>query len=136
MEKNITGSCHCGSVHFELKRKPKLVVNCHCDECKKRNGSVFSTYVAASENDLILTKGKTFLKKYEIENEGIKYFCSECGSPVYNINYRFPGLYMMFYGAFSQAFKFEPSFNVFCESKHNWVDAISNITSFKAAIER
>ena len=72
MEKNITGSCHCGSVHFELKNKPKLVVNCHCDECKKRNGSVFSTYVAVSENDLLLTKGKKFLKKYEIENEGIK----------------------------------------------------------------
>ena len=136
MKDSITGSCHCGAVTFELKNKPKLVVNCHCDECKKRNGSVFSTYMAVSEKDLLLTKGKDCLKQYEVENEGIKHFCSKCGSPVYNKNYRFPGLYMIFYGAFSNADNFEPAFNVFCESKHEWVDAISNITSFQAAIER
>ena len=136
MENKLTGSCHCGSVHFELKNNPKLVVNCHCDECKKRNGSAFSTYMAVSENDLMLTKGEEALKQYEVEEEGIKHFCAECGSPVYNKNYRFPGLYMVFYGAFAQAVDFKPAFNVFCESKHNWVDTINNIKSFQAAIER
>ncbi len=136
MESKIKGSCHCGSVQFELKNDQKLVVNCHCDECKKRNGSAFSTYIAVSENDLNLTEGEHSLIQYEVENEGIKYFCSECGSPIYNKNYRFPGLYMVFYGAFSQAVNFKPSFNVFCENKQNWVDTIKNITSFQGAIER
>ena len=136
MESKITGSCHCGSIQFELKNDPKLVVNCHCDACKKRNGSAFSTYVAVSENDLILTKGEHTLKQYEVENEGIKYFCSECGSPIYNKNYRFPGLYMIFYGVLSNAVNFNPVFNVFCESKHNWVDAINDIKSFQRSIER
>ena len=136
MENKLTGSCHCGAVQFELQNKPKLVVNCHCDECKKRNGSAFSTYIAVSENDLMLTKGKDALKQYEVEEEGIKHFCGECGSPVYNKNYRFPGLYMVFYGTFAPATDFKPAFNVFCESKHNWVDTIDNIKSFQAAIER
>lgn len=136
MENIITGSCHCGSVQFELNNDPKLVVNCHCDDCKKRNGSAFSTYIAVSENDLRLTEGEHTLKQYEVENEGIKYFCSKCGSPVYNKNYRFPGLYMLFYGAFTNAFNFNPVFNVFCESKHNWVDAINDIKSFQRSVER
>ena len=136
MENNITGTCHCGEVQFELKSDPKLVVNCHCNECKKRNGSAFSTYIAASEDDLNITKGERLLKKYEVESEGIKFFCSECGSPIYNKNYRYPGLYMIFYGTFSEVVKFEPSFNVFCENKHKWVDAINSITSFQAAIKR
>ena len=136
MESKITGSCHCGSVKFELKNDPKLVVNCHCDECKKRNGSVFSTYMAISENDLLLTEVEHTLKQYKVETEGIKHFCSNCGSPIYNKNYRFPGLYMMFYGVFSNAVNFNPVFNVFCESKHDWVDAINDISSFQGAIER
>lgn len=136
MENKITGSCHCGSVQFELKGNPKLTVNCHCDECKKRNGSAFSTYMAVSDGDFVLTKGELSLKKYEIKSVGIKYFCSECGSPIYNNNYRFPGLYMLFYGAFKQPENYKPSYNVFCESKHNWVDAISDITSFQKSIER
>ena len=136
MENKISGSCHCGTIQFELGSSPKLTVNCHCDECKKRNGSVFSTYMAVSEGDFILTRGGHSLNRYEIASEGIKYFCRECGSPIYNKNYRFPGLYMVFYGTFSQASNFKPAFNVFCESKHNWVDTISDITSFQAAIER
>jgi len=136
MENKITGSCYCGSVHFELNDNPKLTVNCHCDDCKKRNGSAFSTYMAVSEDDLMLTKGKSTLKQYEVESVGIKYFCSECGSPIYNKNYRFPGLYMMFYGAFSQPVSFAPSFNVFCSSKLDWVDTMSDITSFQASIEK
>ena len=92
--------------------------------------------MAVTENDFLVTKGRQLLKSYEIESEGIKYFCSECGSPIYNKNFRFPGLYMVFYGAFTQASKFKPAFNVFCESKHNWVDDISNTKSFKASIER
>lgn len=136
MENKITGSCYCGKIHFELNNKPKLVVNCHCNDCKKRNGTVFSTYIAVSENDLLLSKGENALKQYEAENIGIKYFCSECGSPVYNKNFRFPGLSLLFYGAFTKPTDFEPNFNVFCSTKHTWVDDIKNIQSFQGAIER
>lgn len=136
MKNEMTGSCHCGSIKFEITDKPKITVNCHCDECKKRNGSAFSTYIAVAEGDFVLTNGGHALKQYEITSEGIKYFCPECGSPIYNKNYRFPGLYMVFYGAFTQAKDYKPAFNVFCASKHDWVDAISDITSFQAAIER
>ncbi len=136
MENKLSGSCYCGSIHFELKKKPKLVVNCHCDECKKRNGSVFSTYLAVSEKDLLLTQGEDKLKQYEKADEGIKYFCADCGSPVYNKNYRYPGLYMVFYGVLGNPANFTPAFNVFCESKHDWVDSIGSLKSFPAGIER
>lgn len=92
--------------------------------------------MAVSDGDFVLTKGEHSLKKYEIKSVGIKYFCSECGSPIYNNNYRFPGLYMLFYGALKQPENYKPSYNVFCESKHKWVDTISDITSFQKAIER
>jgi hypothetical protein len=136
MENKVTGSCHCGLVRFELKDNPKFTVNCHCDDCKKRNGSAFSTYMGVAEEDLLLNEGENYLKKYKVENSGEKYFCSECGSPIFNKNYRIPGLYLLFYGAFSQPSNFTPSFNVFCSTKHDWVNDINNITSFPGSIER
>jgi len=136
MDKIVKGSCHCGKVNFELKGIPKLTVNCHCDDCKKRNGSAFSTYLGVAEKDLLITSGENYIKKYKVEGSGEKYFCSECGSPIYNKNYRIPGLYVVLYGAVSQPDKFTPSFNVFCSTKLEWVNDIKNITSFQESIER
>ena len=136
MENEITGSCHCGLVQFKLNDNPKLTVNCHCDDCKTRNGSAFSTYMGVAEKDLLITNGENYLKKYAVENSGEKYFCCECGSPIYNKNYRVPGLYMVFYGALSQPANFTPAFNVFCSSKHSWVNDINNIRSFQDSIEK
>lgn len=136
MENIVTGSCYCGKINFTINSRPKLVVNCHCDDCKKRNGTVFSTYIAVAENDLQLTQGESSLKQYEADNVGIKYFCSECGSPIFNKNFRLPGLSLLFYGAMSNPSEFEPSVNVFCSTKHEWVDSIKSIASFQESIER
>ena len=135
MENKITGSCHCGLVHFELNDNPKFIVNCHCDDCKKRNGSAFSTYAGVVEKDLLLIGGERYLKKYYVENSGEKYLCSECGSPIFNRNYRIPGMSLVFYGAFTQPSNFTPSFNVFCSTKPNWVNDINNIKSFSGSIK-
>jgi len=136
MDNHLAGSCHCGAVAFELTGKPKLVVNCHCDDCKKRNGSAFSTYIAVAADDLRLIRGEPLLKKYAVENVGIKYFCADCGSPLYNENFRYPGMYMVFYGSCAEQAKLEPAFNVFCESRHDWVNAIDGLRSFQQGIER
>lgn len=136
MDDKISGSCHCGLISFEIKCNPKITVNCHCDDCKKRNGSAFSTYAGVDESDLVFTDGKNYLKKYKVENSGEKYFCSECGSQIYNKNYRIPGLSLVFYGALSNPSKFTPSFNVFCSSKFSWVDDISKIKSFQESFQK
>jgi len=132
----LTGACHCGSVSFHLVNPARLVVNCHCDECKKRNGSAFSTYLAVAEQDLVFDKGRECLREYKIDGEGIKYFCGECGSPMYNRNFRFPGLYLVFYGAMNQAATYRPVFNVYCESRHDWVDTVGKLRSFRQGVEK
>lgn len=136
MDDKISGSCHCGLIGFEIKNNPKITVNCHCDDCKKRNGSAFSTYAGVDESDLVFTEGENYLKKYKVEDSGEKYFCSECGSQIYNKNYRIPGLFLVFYGALFHPFNFTPAFNVFCSSKFSWIDDISKIKSFQESIQK
>lgn len=136
MNTPIQGACHCNLVKFEINGEPKLVVNCHCDDCKKRNGSAYSTYMAVQQNELNILSGEDKISGYTIENIGEKHFCANCGSPLYNNNYRYPGLYMIFYGALKNSESLTPSFNVFCESKHKWVDNVTDIQSFQGPIER
>ena len=136
MDKKISGSCHCGMIGFEIRNNPKFIANCHCDDCKRRNGSAFSTYAGVEEGDLVFTEGEGYLKKYKVENSGEKYFCGECGSPIYNKNERIPGLVLVIYGALSQPSKFTPAFNVFCSSKLSWVDDISKMKSFPESVQK
>jgi len=63
MENTISGGCDCGVIGFEIKNDPKVTVNCHCDDCKRRNGSAFSTYAGVNEGDLVFSKGENHLKK-------------------------------------------------------------------------
>lgn len=136
MTKSITGACACGTLTYEITDKPRLIVNCHCNACRKRNGSAFSTYLAAAESGLHITQGEDSLKKYIVADEGEKYFCDVCGSPLFNKNYAYPDLLMVFYGSVDDNAKLKPLFNVFCESQHDWVNAVAKLKSFAQRMQK
>jgi len=136
MESEIQGSCHCGDVSFKVTGKPRIILNCHCDDCKKRNGGAFSKYLVVNESDLHVSKGNKSLASYSAEGKGEKYFCSNCGSPIYNKNARYPGIFMVFYGSINDQKQITPMFNVYCESMSGWVSALGKLKSFERGIER
>ena len=37
-----TGGCQCGAIRYEIREAPHLVYTCHCTECQRLTGSVFS----------------------------------------------------------------------------------------------
>ncbi len=136
MTKELLGACDCGAVHYKITGPVKLVVNCHCNSCRKRNGASYSTYCVVSQEDLDVVQGHESVETYEVEEIGKKQFCLKCGSPLYTINKRYPGLYMVHYGSLLEHGDLIPAFNIYCESKLPWVDAISRLKSFEKAIER
>ena len=136
MAKELSGSCDCEAIQYELTAPAKLVVNCHCNGCRKRNGSSYSTYCVVSQSDLKVVRGQEFLTTYENSEGGKKLFCSKCGSPLYKINPRYPGMLMVLYGSLSDSTNLTPSVNVYSENKLPWVESISSIKSFDKAIVR
>jgi hypothetical protein len=134
--KELLGGCDCGAVHYKITGSVKLVVNCHCNACRKRNGASYSTYCVVSQDDLNIVQGMKNIATYEVSENGKKQFCSKCGSPLYTINKRYPGLYMVHYGTLLDHSGLAPAFNIYCESKLPWVNAISYLKSFEKAIER
>jgi hypothetical protein len=89
-----------------------------------------------SQDDLKLSQGQESVVTYEESASGKKLFCLKCGSPIYNVNKKYPGLLMVHYGSLSKHSDMVPTFNIYCESKLSWVDTVSNIKSFAKSIER
>lgn len=73
-----SGSCHCGSVQFELSLPNGLeqLRRCDCSMCRRRGAIVASVPL----DGINIIKGGEFLSLYQFNTKTAKhYFCSNCG---------------------------------------------------------
>lgn len=127
------GQCKCGAVRYSVTAKLNRLVNCHCKRCREMNGTAFSSYVVVKSEDFALSQGEHLLQSFAVTERIKKHFCSNCGTPVYNSNpVRYPGLTMLYLGLLKDANELQPTINIFCESKLDWVDTLSLIESVNA----
>ncbi|KAF2224037.1 Mss4-like protein [Elsinoe ampelina] len=82
-----TGSCFCGAIQIEFTGEPQGKVLCHCRDCHKISGSVFSTNILVPKDSFKTTKGKpkTIAKKADSGKEITSYFCGDCGTTLYRL---------------------------------------------------
>lgn len=72
----ITGSCLCGDIHFETVAEPKGASMCHCSQCRKQSGGIWSSaYVA--DADLKITGP---VRWYAASPEAKRGSCARCGA--------------------------------------------------------
>lgn len=72
----IRGSCLCGDIRFETAAKPQGPSMCHCGQCRKQSGGIWSSaYVAQS--DLTITGPVSWFRASASAKRG---FCARCGS--------------------------------------------------------
>ncbi|MBC8184856.1 GFA family protein [candidate division KSB1 bacterium] len=133
--KSETGSCRCGGIAYKLNSEKKNVVNCHCNFCRSHSGAAFSSYVAVPYNSLKIIKGERLITEYTFQN-GKKHFCSICGTPLFNINNKYPNACMIYLGTLNDISNVVPRRNIWCESKLDWIDNISSIKSLGQGIGR
>lgn len=134
MPKELQGACGCGAVRFRIDGPVRAVVNCHCNTCRQRNGAAYSTYCVVPQADLVITTGEDSVSTYEVDGRGRKQFCLRCGSPLFNDNIRYPGMYMIYFGTLRGAEDLAPTLNVYCESKLAWVDSLAGMKSFEQGV--
>jgi hypothetical protein len=53
-----TAHCHCGSLHILCTGEPRKISMCHCDDCQRRTGSLFSIAVFYNA-DQITIRGRS-----------------------------------------------------------------------------
>jgi hypothetical protein len=80
----VRGSCLCGGVAWQARRPFRLMSHCHCSMCRKSHGTAFGTYVGASADGYALLQGEELIAQYQSSPQGVRRFCSRCGSIVPN----------------------------------------------------
>jgi hypothetical protein len=79
---NLSGSCLCGSVRYEITGTTKAFYHCHCSRCRKATGTGHASNILMTPESITWTAGEELLSRYKVP-EAIRFmttFCSICGS--------------------------------------------------------
>lgn len=122
------GKCGCGEIRLHFNQEDVSVINCHCEACRSHNGAAFTTYVIVQANGFELVDKHRLLRGYQ-EGSSHKYFCGNCGTPLYNTNDEYPSICLVYLGSLEQTEALNPNINVWCENQLDWVNAMAEIKS-------
>ena len=118
-----TASCRCGQLRASVTGEPVRVSVCHCLNCKKRSGSAFAAQARWPDEQVVIEgRSKTFEKIGDSGKRAIFHFCPDCGSEVHYEIEALPGLTAIPLGAFDDPFFLTPTFSVYENRKHDWVE--------------
>ncbi len=117
----LRGSCLCGKVRYEVQTAPKVMYACYCGMCRKASGSSFATNMLVERSGFEVVSGRALLKGFPSSPGEKRYFCTECGSPVYSQSDLRPGLVSVRCGTLDDDPGIVPSEHIHVGSKAPWV---------------
>lgn len=56
------GSCLCGAVTYQIDGPIGDIIQCHCQKCRKANGTAYATNAPIAKADFKLTSGQDVVK--------------------------------------------------------------------------
>lgn len=131
MKTKYSGRCLCGDVRYVAEGKPKIVAQCHCEECRRISGTGHTIGAMFSSSDVTVT-GMVNDFKYMSgqDSEVTRIFCANCGSPIYGTNTRAPGFLTLALGSMDDAKDLMVEVVVFARDKQHWDQLGQDVMSF------
>ncbi|WP_074824459.1 GFA family protein [Pragia fontium] len=118
----LKGSCLCGAVTYQLDQEIKQIVFCHCSKCRKATGTAFNSATAIHSDKFTLLTGKDKLKSFSSSPGVHRFFCSECGSPLYSARDGQPETYRLRIGTLDSTISPTEKIHIFTGSKAEWIE--------------
>lgn len=118
----IAGSCHCGSVRFNINRSLLSVRRCYCETCRKLSGGDYSSVARVARDRFILTSGAAQLASYESRPGKLRFYCAGCHSPIYVITDNEPEFLRVRTGLLDGSPQVEVTGHMWVSEKPSWVD--------------
>lgn len=124
-------NCHCGKVTLGCSGEPAKISLCHCFDCQRRTGSLFSVAAFYPRASVELMTGRTtaFRRSSASGFDVTFHFCPECGSNLWWETDRLPGLVGVAAGAFADRDFPMPEQAVWAEEKHHWLQLPADLPS-------
>lgn len=115
----IKGSCLCGKVRYEYNGDIKEIAMCHCSQCRQAQGGAFATN-SPVDSDKLHFSGKEFIKEFQSNENKVRAFCLNCGSPLYSALISLPTIKRLRIGTVKTNFICENKYHIFSTSKASW----------------
>ena len=81
-----TGGCLCGAIRYTISAPITELRACHCVHCQRASGSDGTVAAFVPRSGFKIDKGeaKRFTTKADSGRTLVRYFCADCGSPIYS----------------------------------------------------
>ena len=118
----LTGSCLCGAVRYSVSAPVSELRACHCTHCQKTSGAAGSVNAAIPSSAFKLTQGTP--KRYDAAAASgrtlYRFFCGDCGSPLYSQRATNPDLVMVRAGGFDNPEGMKIATHIWTKSARPW----------------
>lgn len=133
MSGNLTGQCLCGAVKYECTAAVGAAGYCHCDDCRRCTGSAFNVSVRLDAAAFYLVRGelKGFTKRADSGAELTRYFCSNCGSPIYTSSPSHPEFVFVKGGTVDDSTLVRPTHQAWVRSAVPWSRIDAKLQSYE-----
>ena len=118
----LESRCACGAVSVGVNGPIYSMFMCSCEDCQKASGTGHATVAIADPADVTIVGAiKSFARPAASGATFTRYFCPECGTPLYGKSSRAPDAIMLPVGLFgADAQWFVPNQLIFARSHREW----------------
>ena len=124
------GECLCGKIKYQIQGELEPIQICHCSQCRKAQGSAFVTNIPGKEVNFTVNEGSDLLKHFESSPGKYRFFCSNCGSPMFSKTNKVPGAVRIRAGTLEGDLLTRPAYHICFDSKANWFDVNDDLPKF------
>jgi hypothetical protein len=118
----LTGSCLCRAIRFEVSIPITELRACHCKNCQKTSGTAGSVNAMIPSSSLRITQGtpKRFTATADSGRILHRFFCGECGSPLFSRRELTPENTALRIGALDDAPPMTITAHIWTRSARSW----------------
>jgi hypothetical protein len=118
----IKGSCLCGQVTYEYQGEISELAICHCQQCKRAQGTAFVTNAPIDTTKMKWLSGQHQFKSYYSSPNKKRVFCQNCGSPLFSQLDNMPQVIRLRVGTITHGKIPAPNYQIYCESASKWLE--------------
>jgi hypothetical protein len=118
----LTGSCLCRAIRYEVRVPITELRACHCKDCQKASGTGGTVNAMIPSSAFAITQGTP--KRYSLVAASgrtlHRFFCGDCGSPLYSRRETMPEMTSVRIGTLDDAPPMKIVTNIWTESARPW----------------
>jgi hypothetical protein len=122
MTESLAGGCLCGAIRFTISTPVSELRACHCTACQKASGAGGSVNAPMPSSAFKITQGtpKRFEMKADSGRTLYRFFCGDCGSPIYSQRANNPDMVVVRAGLFDRKQGMKITANIWTKSAAPW----------------